>query len=228
MRGLLVASESLAAAVRGLHDHVRVVAPGRDVASEPAGDVGDLRRGRPAALLCVGNWIPRKGIVELVEAFALLPDDVATLHLVGDDGVDSQYRAAVRRRLGGLDDRVVVHGVVSKERIASLYRAADAFVMPSFKEPYGTVYGEAMAAGLPVVGWRAGNLPFLVEHGREGFVVEPGDVAGLADALLRLSRDSARRADMAAAASARGARLPTWEDTAAKFFESVRDLLAGA
>ena len=42
-----------------------------------------------------------------------------------------------------------------------LYRSADVFVLPSYREPYGTVYGEAMAAGLPVVGWRAGNLPNL-------------------------------------------------------------------
>ena len=58
--------------------------------------------------------------------------------------------------------------------MAALYRDADVFVLPSLREPYGTVYGEAMAAGLPVVGWRAGNLPHLAGHGREGLLVEPG------------------------------------------------------
>jgi len=49
-------------------------------------------------------------------------------------------------------------------------------VLPSWREPYGTVYGEALAAGLPVVGWRAGNLPHLVSDGVEGVVLTPGDV----------------------------------------------------
>ena len=42
-------------------------------------------------------------------------------------------------------------------------------MLPSWKEPYGTVYGEAMACGLPVVGWRAGNLPYLADDDREFF-----------------------------------------------------------
>ena len=73
--------------------------------------------------------------------------------------------------------------------MAGLYRAADAFVLASVREPYGTVYGEAMAAGLPVVGWRAGNLPHLARHGEEGLIVDPGDVAGLTAALRRLAYD---------------------------------------
>ena len=51
---------------------VVVVPPGRDVAAD-ARDVGDLRRGRRCAFLSVGNWLPRKGILDLLEAFARLP-----------------------------------------------------------------------------------------------------------------------------------------------------------
>ena len=47
-------------------------------------------------------------------------------------------------------------------------------------DAYGTAWAEAMAVGLPVVGWRAGNLPRLAEHGREALMAEPGDLAGLA------------------------------------------------
>ena len=74
--------------------------------------------------------------------------------------------------------------------MAALYAAADAFVLPSLKEPYGTVYGEAMAYGLPVVGWRAGNLPYLADDEREGLLVEPGDMRGLTAALQRLADDA--------------------------------------
>lgn len=225
MRALLVASESLAEEVRDAHRDIRVVAPGRDVASEVDPEVSDLRRGRSVAFLCVANWIARKGIVELLDAFATLPEGTATLHLVGDEAGPRRYARQVTSRLDRLGDRVVVHGVVPKERIAALYRDADVFVMASHKEPYGTVYGEAMAAGLPVVGWRAGNLPYLAHHGREGFIVDSGDTRGLAGALRRLSDDRALRAAMGEAARARAAAFPVWEETASRFFGELRDLI---
>jgi glycosyltransferase involved in cell wall biosynthesis len=228
MRALLVASESLADRMRGVNGDIRVVPPGRDAATTADPKVMDLRRGRDVAFLCVGNWVPRKGIVELLDAFASLPAAAGILHLVGDDATHPRYAAAVRHRLHGLGDRVVVHGFVSRERVASLYRDADVFVLPSLEETYGTVYGEAMAAGLPVVGWRAGNLPNLADDGREGFVVEPGNRAALSDALRRLSEDRALRAAMGDAARARARSFPTWEQTASTFFGELRSIMGTA
>jgi glycosyltransferase involved in cell wall biosynthesis len=225
MRALLVASESLAQEIRGMHRDIRVVPPGRDAAATVDPNVVDLRRGRNVAFLCVGNWIANKGIVDLLDAFATLPEDAGTLHLVGANHVDRRYSAVVRGRLHRLGDRVVVHGVVATERVAALYRDSDVFVMPSRKETYGTVYGEAMAAGLPVVGWRTGNLPYLADHGREGLILEPGDGNALADALRRLSEDRTLRVAMGEAARARAARLPTWEQTASTFFGELRSLI---
>ena len=207
-------------------ERIRVVPPGRDPAPPPP-ERSDLRRGRQLALLCVANWIPRKGTLELLEAVARLPPAVATLHLVGDDRADPRYAARVRARLRRADlaGRVVVHGPVSRERVAGLYRDADAFVLPSVREPYGTVYGEAMAAGLPVVGWRAGNLPHLADHEVEGLLVQPGDVEGLARAIRRLAVEGDLRRRLAVAALARGRRRPTWERSIGAFLEHVRELL---
>jgi glycosyltransferase involved in cell wall biosynthesis len=208
---------------------IRVVPPGRDVAHPPAGPVPDLRQGRRAALLCVGNWVERKGILAVLDAVGRLPADAATLHLVGRDDADPRYGQRVRARLAGADlaGRVVVHGPVSRERVAQLYAAADAFVLASSREPYGTVYGEAMAAGLPVVGWRSGNLPHLATAGREGLVIEPGDVTGLADGLLRLVEDEPYRCWLAAAARQRAQSFPTWAESAAVLFATLRDVAGG-
>ena len=206
-----------------------VVPPGRDVAHPPDRPPLDLRRGRRAALLSVGNWMARKGTLDLVEAFARLGPDAATLHLVGRPDVDRRYGGRVARRLARPDvaDRVVVHGPVSRDDVAHLYRLADVFVLPSYREPYGTVYGEAMAAGLPVVGWRAGNLPNLARHGREGLILDPGDRAGLAAALRRLVDDARYRARLGSAAADRAGRLPTWDDTAATFAELLAAVAGG-
>jgi glycosyltransferase involved in cell wall biosynthesis len=206
---------------------IRVVPPGRDVAPPPKGPLQELRNGRGAAFLTVANWLPRKGILELLEAFARLPADAATLHLAGDESADARYASRVRSRLteADLTGRVVVHGPLSLEKVAGLYRAADVFVLPAAREPYGTVWGEAMAFGLPVVGWRAGNLPYLAEDEREGLLVEPGDVEALSQALVRLALDRDTRARLGAAAKCRALARPTWEASAARFFAVIRECL---
>jgi glycosyltransferase involved in cell wall biosynthesis len=232
---LLVASESLydQLVAQGIPPRrMRVVPPGRDVAAVASGsDTRDpqakvkLRRGRAAAVLSVGNWVERKGIHSLLEAFSKLPPDLATLHLAGDDHADPRYAARLRERLRtpDLQGRVVVHGPLSTEEVGSLYSAADLFVLPSLKEPYGTVYGEAMAYGLPVVGWRAGNLPYLAEHEKEGLLAEPRDLAELAKAIYRLSTDEALRARLGEAAKQRALQRPTWKESAALFYSALRD-----
>lgn len=228
---LLVASDSLAdALVAGgmARARLRVVPPGRDVA-EPDAPPRDLRHGRNAAFLCVANWLERKGILELLDVFSRLPPEAATLHLAGDDRADSTYAERVRARLREPDlaPRVVVHGPISRGAVASLYRDADAFVLPSVREPYGTVYGEAMAFGLPVVGWTVGNLPYLATHEREGLLVPVGDREGLRTCLLRLASDPDLARQLGEAARLRAAQRPTWHETAALFFGAIREVLQG-
>jgi glycosyltransferase involved in cell wall biosynthesis len=229
-RRLLTASQDLAGELesRGFpRSRLRVVPPGRDVALAPEGTVGDLRVGHHVAFLCVGNWVARKGILPLLDAFSMLPPEAGSLHLVGDQDRDPSYAARVRARMGAADltGRVVAHGPVSKERVAAFYAAADVFVLPSWTEPYGTVYGEAMAAGLPVIGWRAGNLVNLAEDGRQGVLVLPGDVHSLASAMRKLALDDDYRLDLATSARRRARSLPTWEDTAGLFFSSLKEVL---
>jgi glycosyltransferase involved in cell wall biosynthesis len=227
---VMVASEDLVRKMvgHGVPAHkIVVVPPGRDVARPDEGS-HDLRAGRAAAILCVGNWVERKGIVDLIDAFATLPEDAATLHLVGDDGVDRMYSAAVRARLRdpSFRERVKIHGVLPKETVAALYRDADIFALPSVREPYGTVYGEAMAFGLPVVGWDAGNLPHLAQDGIEGMIVPQGDVLALGRGLAALALDEELRGRLGANARRRAKTFATWSDTARLFFATLRAAVA--
>jgi glycosyltransferase involved in cell wall biosynthesis len=227
--GIVAAAESLVDDLRNVGvpaERIVVVPPGCDV-PVANGPPLDLRRGRAVSVLCVANWTPHKGILELVEAFGALPDEAATLWLVGATNADRRYAERVRRRVGAPDlrDRVVVRGSVPVEEVDRFYRSADVFALCSFVDAYGTAWAEAIAAGLPVVGWRAGNLPRLAEHGREALMAEPGDLAGLASALRAITTDDEMRARLAAGARRRAATLPTWRDSARLFFASVRELL---
>jgi glycosyltransferase involved in cell wall biosynthesis len=238
---LMVASDWLAAelmAARLPADRLLVVPPGKDLdvatgapsrERDFAGiDRASLRKGRLTAALCVANWLPRKGIVEVLEAVAGLPDDVVTLHLVGDTATRGRYARDVHDRIENADlrDRVVVHGLIHPAMVNHLYQTVDSFVLPSFEEPYGTVWGEAMAAGLPVVGWRAGNLPFLADNGRDGVLVPVGNVHELGDAIERLARDPALRERLGRAAYIRAMARPTWDETAARFFSIIHEVLS--
>ncbi|MGH2790291.1 MAG: glycosyltransferase family 4 protein [Actinomycetota bacterium] len=225
---VMVASETLIDEVvtHGIElKRIVLVAPGRDVAETKTAAL-DLRRGRESASLCVANWSEHKGIVELLHAFAQVPEPLCTLHLVGGEGVDPRYAARVRELLarGDLAERVVRHGPVPSDEVGAMYRAADMFVLPSMSEAYGTVYGEAMAAGLPVVGWNLGNLAHLAKHGCDGFLLEPGDLAGLAAAMAKLSADTELRNQMSHSARERAASFTTWDESGALFFSVLRAL----
>lgn len=230
--GFIAASESLVDDMRAEGvpaDRIRFVPPGCDV-PVAEGPPLDMRRGRASSVLCVANWTPRKGILGLLDAFATLPSDAATLWLAGATDTDRRYAERVRARIAAPDlaERVVAAGAVPVEEVGRLYRSADVFALCSFVDPYGTAWAEAIAAGLPVVGWRTANLPKLADHGREALMAEPGDQGALAEALRTITTDATVRERLAAGARRRAETLPTWRDSAEMFFTAIRDLLAAA
>ena len=166
-------------------DRLRVVPPGKNLDEELPGapgvqvtEVAKLRMGRRIAALCVANWLPRKGILELLEAVAGLPGEIVTLHLVGDTATRGRYAARVRQRLRSRDlrDRVVVHGLVEPAVVRRMYRTADVFLLPSFEEPYGTVGARRWRLAFPSSGGGPGTFPSSPTTAWEGLLVPAGDV----------------------------------------------------
>ena len=175
MAALIAAGPMVAAELDrfGLHD-TEVVIPGTD--PPPAlDDPPALRHGRSIAIVCVANWLPSKGIAELLTACRELPMSMATVHLVGDPRATTRYGRVVARlaRTPALRRRVVVHGALEPDAVAPLLAGADVFALPSLQETYGMAWAEALAAGLPIVGWDASNLPNLVTDGVEGILARP-------------------------------------------------------
>ena len=96
--------------------------------------------------------------------------------MVGGDGEwRTEYEAQARASLG---DRVRFVGDVADETLPDYYRAADALALPSIDrtEAFGLVLLEALACGTPVVASRLPGVRTLVDDGRTGFLVDPGDL----------------------------------------------------
>ncbi|MBN2247286.1 MAG: glycosyltransferase [Coriobacteriia bacterium] len=150
-------------------------------------------------LLHAGRLGHEKNVDQVLQAFALLlerePD--YTLDIVGD-GPAREHLERVAARLG-IGAKVKMRGFVDRAALGRIYRSYDAFVTASTIETQGIVLLEAMSAGLPIVAVRALAVPEIVGEGRAGLLVEPGDIPGLADALVRVVGDQALREEMGAA-----------------------------
>jgi glycosyltransferase involved in cell wall biosynthesis len=97
----------------------------------------------------------------------------------------------------GVQDEVSFSGFINQSELPRVCAASDLFVLPSEQEPWGLIVNEVMCAGLPVVvAEEVGCVPDLVHDGRNGLLVRAGDVESLTDALRRLVRGHAERAEM--------------------------------
>ena len=170
-------------------------------------------------VLCVAQWIPRKGVLDLVRAWGTEDRAGAVLDLVGETEADAGYAARVRERAD--EPSIRVWGTVDDATLAGLYASADLFALPSRYEGYGIVYAEALSFGLPVVACRVGPVPEVVGE-EAALLVPPGDLGALSEALGRLLGDPGLVEKMSAAALGRAARLPRWEDTAEGFLGVLR------
>ncbi|MFJ8565797.1 glycosyltransferase family 4 protein [Streptomyces sp. NPDC093514] len=180
---------------------------------------------RPPTLLYVGRidrssaW---KGVDVLVRALADVPG--ARLRLVGGgDAVADQLALAASL---GLADRVTASGELTGPDLVRAVREAAVLVLPSVTaaESFGMVLVEAMACGTPVVGSRVGGIPYVVEDGRTGLLVPPGDPGALAGACRRLLADGAL-ADRLGEAGLRTARERfSWDGLLARYVDLFRSL----
>jgi glycosyltransferase involved in cell wall biosynthesis len=198
---------------------IHVVPPGFD--RVPVGDAPAHTDG-PVRALSVAQWIERKGILGLIEAWTLHEREGAVLELIGETDADSGYAARVRDAIeAGPRGSIVVSGRVDDAALGAAYAAADLFVLPSRYEGYGIVYAEALARGLPIIACDTGPVPELV--GQEAAIlVRPDDKQALSTALDLLLEDPRLRASMSAAATRRASHLPRWEDTLAGFEQVLR------
>jgi glycosyltransferase involved in cell wall biosynthesis len=148
-------------------------------------------------LAVVGRLIGIKGHEVLIRALASARRRIPGLQLevAGDGPLEQQLRETVAAL--GLEDAVTLLGRVAPA--GPVLERAQVVVVPSFGEGFGMVALEAMERGRAVVASAVGGLPEIVDDGRTGLLVPPGDHEALADAIVALAGDAARAAALGTA-----------------------------
>lgn len=185
-----------------------VVAPGRlrRLPLEPAELLGHALRGQEAtfSILVVGSLSTNKGQAHLLKAWphiaARIPN--ARIDLAGrGPGRDEILRLVEQF---GIASRVTLHGHVTGDALAQLYRDCDVVALPTlWSEPFGRVPLEAGAAGRPVVSYATGGLVETVVEGVTGRLAPRGDIGAFVAALADLASDPIARERMGEAGRAR-------------------------
>ena len=118
-------------------------------------------------------------------------------------------------------------GVVPYKRVREFYKQSDVLVVPSlWHEPFGMPAIEAMAAGVALIATRGGAFTEIVDHERTGLLVERGDSAALADAIIRLLSDEELRTTMGAAGRDRARRLFSWDGIVGQVLRLYEEILS--
>ena len=160
----------------------------------------------------------RKGGPVLLKAFGKVrerfPD--ATLTIVGcSRKILLRYHSATEL------EGCTITGMITKEQVAGYFKTASVFCLPTRNEPFGIVFIEAMMYKLPIVASSIGALPDLVQNNDIGFLADPDDVEGFADAIIRLFSDPELCGRMGEEAYRKATASYTWENTVSLMKEEI-------
>ena len=158
----------------------------------------------------VGRLVAEKNQLPLLDAIAELRASGADVHLmlVGD----GPMRAALERRADELRISGAVTFTGALPDVRPALRSFDVFVLPSLSETFSNAALEAMAMQVPVILTRTGGAAEMIEHGKEGYIVDVADLPSqLPELLNQLRLDSVLRTRMATAAGLRAQQSFSWD-----------------
>jgi len=150
-------------------------------------------------LMHISNFRPVKRVLDVVRVFARVHENVPSVLVMVGDGPDRISAEEEARKLGVEQD---VHFLGRIDAVAPLLANADLFLLTSDAESFGLSALEALACGVPALGYDVGGLREVVKNGVTGALRAVGDTDGLADVGIELLRDRSRWNAMSAAAAA--------------------------
>jgi glycosyltransferase involved in cell wall biosynthesis len=156
-------------------------------------------------VLCVGWISPRKNTLSSVRAFgkAIAAGCKGTLVIAGS-APDPEYLVQIKQEIEilGIAGQVEFLGHVGHDRLATELSLASVFLLPSLQENAPMAIAEAMAVGVPVVASNRCGMPYMIDHGTNGFLVDPENIGEIAGRLTSLLGDEALRREFGSHARA--------------------------
>jgi N-acetyl-alpha-D-glucosaminyl L-malate synthase BshA len=140
-------------------------------------------------LVHISNFRPVKRVLDVVEVFALVKDEVPSRLILVGDGPDRSRAEQLCRERDMCDQVIFLGNVKNPNEVLSV---ADLFFLPSESESFGLAALEAMAMGVPVISTNTGGIPELNRHGVTGMMSDVGDVQDMARNTTFLLSDEAR------------------------------------
>ena len=139
-------------------------------------------------LLFIGRLEPEKGVIQFIQALSSIQEKQWRADVVGDGSLFRDVQAMAQQMK--LNKRITFHGQVPAGQVRNFYRRSYLVCMPSMiPESFGLVGVEAMAFEKPVVAFDSGGIREWLIHGETGYLVERGDIKGLAEKLSLLLED---------------------------------------
>ena len=195
---LLIGSESFAREVHENHDvpmdRFTIIPGATDIDRFHPADpdrIGELSD--PPVFLYHGRVDARKGLIELIDAFAQVHQKVRDATMICS-GIGPDVQAVRDHAHGlGLSEAIEFAGYSEYETAPSIYRRGNIFVSPTYSEGFSNTILEAMASGLPVISTETVGVVDCLTHDVNGYMVPIREVQPLADAMLTLVLDDTRR-----------------------------------
>ncbi len=165
----------------------------------------DTCTGDVIRLLYTGRIDPAKGLFELLEAFAILKNEIPnlSLHYVGwEDNQEKPVEKNLQKRAKELNiyESVTFHGKKNVgNELNAMYRMADIYIIPSYHEGFPRTIWEAMANGLPVIATKVGSIPYYLRNNQEALLIDPKDVKQIKGAITTIVKNAKVRLNIIAA-----------------------------
>jgi len=139
--------------------------------------------------LFLGRFGRRKGVYDIIKAVKKLKPVHFTIDLYGDGEIE---KVRQQIKLAGLSDTIFVHDWISDTEKTAVFEKSDVFILPSYHEGLPLAIVEAMAHGLAIISTPVGGIPEAVFHGINGYLVSPGNIEQLGEAIVALANSKER------------------------------------
>jgi glycosyltransferase involved in cell wall biosynthesis len=176
-------------------------------------------------ILHVGRLAARKGVYEVLHSFSKVfsTNPKARLLVTGTGPLLNKLKKLSKSLK--LDQNVIFTGKVPFETLRMLYASCDVFVMHTYWEGFGLTNMEALASGTPCISTNVGGAPEFIEPGKNGYLVDVGDIDKMAEYIVKLLDDDELHAKMKLVARASMETKYKWQDIVDKFIKLYEQVL---